>query len=264
MIKSIILLLSFITAIYSGITPNGLKPYGVIDASTITNSGFSVINADLALYPGVSVTGFPPGIINGVQQITSPTALLAQGMVSTVYGQIANMPCTTIITPAELGGRTLGPGVYCSAVPVTLNGVLSLDSQGNPAPVWIFQLATTLITASSSVIQFVSTPAPCNVFWNVGSSATLGSGSRFIGIINAHTSITLDTSAVITGKAMAQNAAVTLLGNTLTNCVEVTGGSFTCFGVSSTNSTVCGGNGQCINNDTCFCNGGYNGNQCQN
>jgi hypothetical protein len=252
----------------AGILPDRLAGFGVVAYTTVTNSGATVIGsisatADIGLFPGSSVTGFPPGINNGVMEVSTGKALLAQGDVTTSYNQIANTPCTVTLTPAELGGRTFAPGVYCSAVPVTLTGIMYLDTQNKTGPFWIFQFAETLTTASSSSVVFLGNPAPCNVFWNLGTALTLGSTSSFMGIVNAYTSISLGTGATITGKCLAQTGAVTLLGNTLNNCVEQAPGLSNCFGINSTSSAVCNnGNGTCINTDSCVCRDGFSGSKC--
>jgi len=263
---STLLILSLVmTFCFAAIMPDRLTSFGVIAYTTVTNSGASVIGGDIGLYPGTSVTGFPPGVqsAGGVMEVTTPKAQLAQGDVTTVYGQIANTACTETLTPAELAGRTFAPGVYCSSAPVTLNGKMYLDTQNKTGPVWIFQFAETLTTAASSEVIFIGTPAPCNVFWNIGTSVTLGSTSIFMGIINAYTSISLGTGVAITGKCMAQTGAVTLLGNTLTNCVEQAPGISQCYGINSTHPTVCtNGNGTCVNTNACVCKSGYAGTQC--
>jgi hypothetical protein len=196
-------------------------------------------------------------------EITSPKAQLAKDDLVVSYGSIANLACGVTLTPAELGGRTFAPGVYCSAAPVTLNGVMYLDTQNQTGPVWVFQFAETLITATSSQVVFIGTPAPCNVFWNIGTSVTLGATSIFKGVINAYTSVSLGTGADVHGKAMAQTGGVTLLGNTMTNCVEQAPGSTTCGGLISTNPAVCNNrNGTCVSTNSCVCRDGYNGAQC--
>jgi hypothetical protein len=196
-------------------------------------------------------------------EITTPKAKLAKEDLVISYDQISKVACTVTLTPSELGGRTFAPGVYCSASPVTLNGIMYLDTQNKTGPVWIFQFAETLTTASSSQVVFIGTPAPCNVFWNIGTSVTLGSTSIFKGIINAYTSVSFGTGADLVGKAMAQTGAVTLLGNTITNCAEQAPGSVTCGGIISTDPKVCNNrNGTCVSTDACVCLGGYTGNQC--
>jgi hypothetical protein len=165
----IVVLLVTLNFCSAGILPDGLKGYGVLAYTTVTNSGATVVGtpaatADIGLFPGSSVTGFPPGVLNGVMEVTTPRSQLAQGDVTLAYNQVANTPCTVTLTPSELAGRTFAPGVYCSAAPVTLNGAMYLDTQNKTGPVWIFQFAQTLTTGSSSSVVFIGTPAPCNVF----------------------------------------------------------------------------------------------------
>jgi hypothetical protein len=263
-----ILLLLTVNYCFANILPARLQSFGVLAYTTVTNSGSSIIgtpssNADIGLYPGTSVTGFPPGVNNGVMEVTTPKAQLAQGDVTTAYNQIANTACTTTLTPSELAGRTFAPGVYCCASPVTLTGTMYLDTQNKTGPIWIFQFAQTFITAAASSVVFIGTPAPCNVFWNIGTSLTLGSTTNFMGVINAYASISLGTGASITGKCLAQTGAVTLLTNSLTNCVEQAPGVSMCFGLNSTSTAVCNNqNGTCVNTDTCVCRDGYAGSSC--
>ena len=245
--------------------PDELKRYQVIAGTTITNSGTSRVHGDMALHPGTSITGFPPGEITGKMEINNPTALLAQTSLIKFYLQTSLLPCEFNLTGVDIGGKTLTPGVYCFTQTVAITGTVTLDAQNKTAPLWIFQIGTTLTTAGSSIVSIINgTNTPCNIFWNVGSSVTLGESSKFKGIINAYTSISISTTANIEGKLFAQNGAVTLLTNDVSNCTEVINDSFQCFGLNSTDSKVCGGHGKCTKNNSCFCNVNYQGTQCGN
>ncbi|MEU4268209.1 ice-binding family protein, partial [Streptomyces sp. NPDC026092] len=194
--------------------------YGVLAGSTVTNTNPTVINGDLGLYPGTDVTGFPPGIINGVRRVF-PNAAAGQAKSDLVvaYDDAAGRGPGTILDSDELGGRTLAPGVYTApADPASLKltGTLTLDGQNDPNSVFIFRTPSTLITASSSSVEFINGANACNVFWQVGSSATLGTTTQFKGTILAMQSITLNNSAVIEGRALAREAAVTMDNNTIT------------------------------------------------
>lgn len=196
-----------------------LLSYSVLGATTVTNTGPSVLNGDLGLSPGnlSSITGFPPGIINGVTHAADAEALQAQAdAVAVVFGLTSQVDCIDL-TGQDLGGLTLTPGVYCFSSSAQLTGTLTLDAQGDPYAVWVFKMGSTLTTASASSVTYINSPQPiCNVFWQVGSSATLGTTTSFLGNIFALSSITMNTGANLLGRAVAQTAAVTLDTNTIT------------------------------------------------
>jgi uncharacterized repeat protein (TIGR01451 family) len=187
------------------------QSFAVLGGSTVTNTGPSIIIGDLGLYPGTSITGFPPGLVTGGTIHTADAvAQGAQADVTIAYNNLAGQACGTTIS-ADLGGMTLTPGVYCSATSMGLTGALTLDAQGDPNAVWVFQMGSTLTTASNSSVVIINGGQQCNVFWQVGSSATLGTTTTFIGNILALTSITLNTGATIeNGRALARNGAVTM------------------------------------------------------
>ncbi|MFH0831014.1 MAG: ice-binding family protein, partial [Parcubacteria group bacterium] len=186
---------------------------------TITNTGASVITGDLGLHPGTSVTGFPPGTLNGNQHVANAVAAQAQIDLTAAYVNAAGQtPITTV--PTELGGTTLTPGSYDSAAgDFQITGTLTLDGQGNAGAVFIFKTASTLVTASNSNIVLINGAQACNVFWQVGSSATLGTDSTFRGNILALTSATLTTGADVDGRVLARNGAVTLDTNGITRSI---------------------------------------------
>lgn len=193
--------------------------FAVLAGSTVTNTGTSVISGDVGLSPGTSITGFPPGSITGSQHIFDAVAAQAQTDLATLYNDTAGqLPVTTIAT--ELGGTTLNAGNYdSSAGDFQITGTLTLDAQGDPNAVFIFKTASTFITAASSSVSLINGAQACNVYWQVGSSATLGTNSFLKGNILALWSITLTTSADVEGSVMAQNGAVTLDTNTITKAI---------------------------------------------
>jgi hypothetical protein len=195
--------------------------FAVLAASTVTNTGPTTINGDLGLSPGTSVTGFPPGFVNGTQHVADAVALQAKNDLTAAYNDAAGRP-TTATVPVELGGTTKTPGVYDSpAGTFGITGTLTLDAQGDPNAVFVFKAASTLITASASGVNLVNGARASNVFWLVGSSATLGTYSILRGNVLALTSITVTTGVTVDGRALARNAAVTLDSDTITRPADV-------------------------------------------
>jgi hypothetical protein len=189
--------------------------FAVLGGSTVTNTGPTVITGDLGLSPGTSVTGFPPGTVNGTMHITDSAAAQAQSDLTTAYNDAAGRSPTSTIT-ADLAGRTLVPGVYNSGSSIGLSGDLTLDAQGDPAAVFVFQAGSALTTGSASRVLLRNGAQACNVFWQVGSSATLGTNSTFAGNVLALTSISVTTGANVTGSVLTRNGAVTLDTNNVT------------------------------------------------
>jgi len=182
--------------------------YAVIAGSTITNTGPTWITGQLALSPGSAVTGFPPGV-SGHKDIgpLNGAANTAKSDLTTAYNNAAGQtPFTTI--SGNIGGRTLVAGTYRTTGGLT--GTLTLDGQGSTGGVWIFQQPSTLITSTSARVSLINGAQPCDVFWQVGSSATIAVSTTFVGNIMALTSIAMQTGATLNGRAMAQNGAVTL------------------------------------------------------
>jgi type VI secretion system secreted protein VgrG len=161
--------------------------------------------------PGTSVTGFPPGTVRrGTIYLDGPIAAQAQDDANSAYNDLAGQTCNVDLTGQDLGGMTLTPGVYCFDTSAQLTGDLILDALGNPLAVWVFQTGSTLTTASASSVAVINGGQAVNVFWQVGSSATLGTGTRFNGNILADASITLVTGASLIGRALSLHGGVTL------------------------------------------------------
>lgn len=180
-------------------------------ASTFTNTGSGVYYGNVGTSPGTAVTGFPPGtVVNGSIHAGDSVAALAQTDATTAYNALQSQACDTNLTGQDLGGLTLAPGVYCFDTSAQLTGALVLNAQGNSNAVWVFQTGSTLTTASASSVAMINGGQVLNVFWQVGSSATLGTTTRFIGNILASESITMNTGASLTGRALALNGAVTM------------------------------------------------------
>ncbi|MBW3588509.1 MAG: DUF3494 domain-containing protein [Actinobacteria bacterium] len=188
--------------------------FAILAGSGVTNTGESVISGDVGSHPTTSVGGFPPGIVQNGTINPSYTESAKASLVTAYNDAAGRTPVSTIDT--ELGGQTLVHGVYDSAAGTfEITGTLVLDAQGDPNAVWIFKMASSLTTASSSNVSLINGASECNVFWQIGSSATLGTSSTLRGTMMALTSITLTTDANVFGRALARNGAVTLDSNNI-------------------------------------------------
>jgi hypothetical protein len=194
--------------------------FGVLGGSTVTNTGATTVNGNVGVSPGSAVSGFPPGVVvGGAIHSNDAVAMQAQNDVTTAYNNIAATPCTVDLTGQNLGGLTLPPGVYCFSTSAQLTGALALDALGNPNALFLFKIGSTLTTSSGSAVTVINGGNSCNhVFWQVGSSATLGTGTSLVGDILALTSITLTTGANTGGRLLARNGAVTLDTNNVNTC----------------------------------------------
>jgi hypothetical protein len=190
--------------------------FGVLAGSTVTNTGATIVNGDLGVSPGSAITGFPPGIVNGAVHDTDGVAAGAESDLTTAYNDAAGRSSSGSVGPFIGAGQTLAPGVYNATTSLDVGGSLTLDAHGDPDAVWIFQVGSTLVTDSASSINLTGGAQACNVFWQVGSSATLGTHSSFQGSVLALTSITVTTGDTIIGRALARNGAVTLDDDVIT------------------------------------------------
>jgi type VI secretion system secreted protein VgrG len=195
--------------------------FGVLGASTVTNTGPSVVFQDLGVAPGTSITGFPPGVVLGTIHDDDAVASQAQADALTGFNVLAGLAPTQTLTGQDLGGLTLDPGVYFFASTAQMTGQLTLDFEGMNNAIIVFQIGSALTTASASSVLVINPGSNDEVFWQVGSSATLGTTTDFYGSIIADQSITLNTGANINcGRAIALNAAVTMDTNSINtgNC----------------------------------------------
>jgi hypothetical protein len=208
------------TAYAAGPAPVGLGTAGafaVLAATGITNTGATTITGDVGSHPTASMTGFGTVVLTGTNHGGDAVTQGAKAALTTAYGVAAGATPVTVVAGGTLGGKTLVGGVYAAnGVTLDLTGTLTLDGQNDPDSVWVFQATSDLITASSSVVTFINGGQPCNVFWQVVSSASLGSGSTFVGTIMALTSITMDSGVTLSGRALARNGSVTLINDTIT------------------------------------------------
>ena len=195
--------------------------FAVLAGSAVTNTGPSVLTGDLGVAPGSAITDATSGlIVTGSTHAGDAVAAKAQTDVTTAYNDLAGRAVTQVLTGRDLGGLTLTPGVYFFSTSAQLTGTLTLNTQGDPNAVFVFQIGTTLTTASNSSVHVITSSDDCNVFWQIGSSATLGTNTTFDGHILALASITANTGAkVLDGSLLARNGAITLDSNTVTVCV---------------------------------------------
>jgi hypothetical protein len=188
--------------------------FAVLAASTVTSTGATTVNGDLGLSPGTAVTGFPPAAINGTIHIADAAAAQAQLDLTAAYNNAAGRTAGAITLAGNLGGQTLTPGLYKSTSSLEISsGDLTLDAQGDVNAVFIFQMASTLTTTVGRQVILSGGARAANIFWQVGSSATLGTSSVFKGNILAMASITATTGAIVEGRLLARTAAVTLDSN---------------------------------------------------
>ena len=208
----------------------GAQSFSVLGGQSVTNTGPSIMQTDVGVSPGSSITGFPPGLTLGTVHQTDAVAAQAQSDVTTAYNFLAGQPMTADLTGQDLGGMTLTAGVYRFSSTAQLTGTLTLDAQGTPDAVFIFQIGSSLTTAPASTVRMINGGQSCNVYWQVGISATLDTTTAFVGNILATTSISLNNGASVVGRLLARNGSVTLINNTVGpgNCASCSG-------------TVCGG-----------------------
>lgn len=223
--------------------------FAVLGASTVTCTNASAVTGDVGVSPGTAITGFNPDCtITGTIHAGDAVAAQAHHDLVTAYNGLAALACEHNLTGQDLGGQTLAPGVYCFNSSVGITGQLTLDAGGDANAIWVFQIGSTITTASNASVVMAGGGQPCNAFWQVGSSATLGTGTAFQGNVLAYASITLTSGTSLTGRALALNAAVTMDHNTVSaGCSQ--SGPPTCAGRNSgsgrtrhhTGPGVCGG-----------------------
>lgn len=190
--------------------------FTVIASSTVSNVGITIINGNLAISPSISMTGFtPPGVIKGITQLGNAIAQQAQKDVASAQIYLKAAPLTSLMTGMDLTGKTLGPGVYKFASTAAINtagGILTLNGAG----VYIFQVGSALLTADNSEIRVINGAKAGCVYWQVGSSATLGQNSRFVGNLLAYASVKCAKGIAFNGSIYAQTAAVSFIAATVT------------------------------------------------
>ncbi len=201
-------------------------PFVVLGGAKVTNVGPSVLNGDLGISPGTELEGFgPPAVINGSTHATTEVAAQAQLDLTTAYDAAAGqsvLPANDL-SGEDLGGLKLSPGTYRYNAAALMTGALTLDAEGDPNAEFVFQIGSQLTTESASSVVLVNGASPCNVYWQVGSSAVLGTTTAFQGTLMALTSISLNSKATVVGRMLARNGQVSLIENTLTRPLCATG-----------------------------------------
>lgn len=220
-----------------------VQPFVVLGGSAVTNTGPSVLNGDLGVAPGTSLTGFGlPATVNGATHNNDGVAQQAKLDLATAYDVAAAEPSPPAndMTGIDLGSNTLLAGVYRFSSSAQLTGQLTLDAQGNPNAQFVFQVGSTLTTASASSVILTNGASPCNVHWQIGSSATLDSGTTFIGNLMALEDITLNDAVTVTGRVLARTGQISLINDTLNRPECATGSETTPTGTTPTTTTPIG------------------------
>jgi hypothetical protein len=201
----------------SGVPLGSNTTFAILAASTVTSTGLTVVNGDIGVSPGTTATGFPPGVLNATFHLGDPTAAQAQLDLTAAYNDAAGRTAGAVAVSGNLGGLTLTPGLYKSTTSLEISsGDLTLDAQGDPSGVFLFDMASTLVTTTGRQVILAGGAQSTNVYWQVGSSATLGTNSVFQGNILAFASITAASGAGVDGRLLARTGGVSLDGNVVT------------------------------------------------
>jgi hypothetical protein len=199
-----------------GSISSGGNNFAVLAGTTVTSTGATAVTGDVGVWPGSAATGFPPGNATGSMSLGVAPADAAQSSLTSAFNDAAGRPADATVA-GNLGGQTFNPGVYKSTSTLAISsGDLTLDAKGDSNGVFIFQIASSLNVTSGRMVILSGGAQAANVFWQVGSSATLGTTSTFVGTILAQASISLSTDGRLNGRALARDGAVTLQGNTVT------------------------------------------------
>lgn len=196
-----------------------VSPFVVLAGSTVTNEGPSVLNGDLGVSPGEALVGFGlPAVVNGATHAGDAVAAQAQFDLGNAYDVAAGQPVDPAddLSGTDLGNRTLSPGAYRYNAAALLTGPLTLDAEGDPDAQFVFLIGSALTAESASSVNLINGASACNVFWKVGTSADLGTTTKFVGNLMALESISVKNAATVEGRLLARNGAVTLINDVLT------------------------------------------------
>jgi hypothetical protein len=200
----------------SSVNLGSASSYAILAGSSVTSTGNTVITGNLGLSPGTSVQGFPPATLSGTQNVANAAAVTAKADLTTAYNDAMGLSHCAVTVAGNIGGQTLTPGLYKSTSSLAISsGDLTLDGQGNSNSVFIFQVASAFTTTSGRAVHLTNGAQASNVYWVIGSSATLGTTSNTAGTILAYASVTLDTGATLDGQALARTGGVTLQAATI-------------------------------------------------
>jgi len=225
------------------------KPFVVLGGQSVSNTGPSVLNGDLGVSPGTSLPGFgSPAVVNGATHNNDAVAAQAQQDLTTAYNVAAAEPSSDL-TGQDLGGKRLTAGAYGYTSSAQLTGTVTFDAENDPNAQFVIKVASALTTASASSVQVINGANPCNIYWQIGSSATLGSATAFKGNVMALTSISLNNGASVIGRLLARNGSISLINNVLdrSQCgtgSSAGGGQGGSGGGSGQDGTSQGGSGQ--------------------
>jgi len=185
--------------------------FAVLGGSTVTSTGFTILDGNLGVSPGTSITGFGPGVVkHGATYAGGPVAAQAQADLATAYNYAAGLQNPTAL-PLDIGGTTITPGLYNAITTLAISGTATLDGQGKSNSVFVFQIPSTLTAAALSRVKLINKANACNVFWQVGTSATLDTGAKFRGTIMAADSISISSGVIMRGQLLAETGGVTLI-----------------------------------------------------
>jgi Ice-binding-like len=214
------------TALAAPVNLATAEPFVVLAGTTVTNTGPSVLNGDLGVAPGTAVTGFGlPAVVNGATHEADAVAAQAQSDLTNAYTVASEQPVAPAddLSGTNLGNRILGPGAYRYTAAALMTGALTLDAEGDPNAQFVFEIGSELTTESASSVLLINGASPCNVYWQVGSSADIGTTTTFVGNLMALTSISLKNGATVVGRMLARNGQVSLINNVLTKPLCATG-----------------------------------------
>jgi hypothetical protein len=208
------------TDAHAGTDANAVTPYVslgtagdfvVLAGSAITSTGFTIVNGDVGISPGTAITGFPPGVVNGTTHVADAVAATAKQDLNDAYKDAAGRSGSPVTVAGDLGGLTLGPGLYFSASSLGLDsGDLTLDAAGNEDAIWVFQIGSSFVASPNRQMILVGKARPDNVFWKVGTSTTIGLGCSVFGNFLTQVSITANAGTTLEGRFLTQTGAVTL------------------------------------------------------